>query len=190
MKRAYRLGKRAVTAAETRLRIVEAALALYQSVGPRQTTVAEIARRAGVERLTVYNHFADDAALALACQSFWRTLHPRPESDAWSKIEAPAKRLEVALDALFAWYAETEAMTRNVLRDGPADPAFAGVLAAIAQEDQAFIDSLVAGWQPTPWALAALRAGIGFGSWESLCLQSGLPRDEAVALVVTWVRSA
>jgi len=190
MKRAYRLGKRAITAAETRLRIVEAALALYQTVGPRQTTVAEIARRAGVERLTVYNHFPDDAALALACLSYWRMLHPRPDSQDWADIVAPIKRLEVALEALFAWYEETEAMTRHLERDVAADPALAGLGASLVGEAEAFLAPLVAGWQPTPWALAALRAGSGFACWDSLCRHSGLPRDEAVALVVTWVRSA
>jgi len=51
--RKYELKARAEKQAETRRRIVEATLALHQEVGPARTTVAEIARRTGVQRLTV-----------------------------------------------------------------------------------------------------------------------------------------
>ena len=46
--RKYELKARAEKQAETRLRIVEATAALHEEVGPASTTVAEIARRAGV----------------------------------------------------------------------------------------------------------------------------------------------
>ena len=55
--RKYSLKARAERQAETRRRIVEATAELHTEVGPAQTTVAEIARRAGVQRLTVYNNF-------------------------------------------------------------------------------------------------------------------------------------
>jgi AcrR family transcriptional regulator len=58
-RRKYQLKARAERQQRTRQRIVEATVALHQEVGPARTTVAEIARRAGVQRLTVYNHFAD-----------------------------------------------------------------------------------------------------------------------------------
>ena len=38
---------------------------LHKEVGPAQTTIAEIARRAGVQRLTVYNHFPTKPDLVL-----------------------------------------------------------------------------------------------------------------------------
>jgi len=64
---------------ETRQRIAEAAAELHGEVGPARTTVAEIARRAGVQRLTVYNHFPDDAALFPACSAHYLSLHPFPD---------------------------------------------------------------------------------------------------------------
>ena len=58
-KRKYELRKRAERQQETRRRITEATVALHGEVGPAATQISEIARRAGVQRLTVYNHFPD-----------------------------------------------------------------------------------------------------------------------------------
>ena len=57
--RRYTQRKRAADREETRLRIVEAAMALHEEIGPRDTTISAIAQRAGVQRLTVYRHFPD-----------------------------------------------------------------------------------------------------------------------------------
>ena len=72
MKRAYKQTKRAEAAAETRQRIVEAVVELHRTIGPRATTIAEIARRSGVERLTVYRHFLDEAGM-VNLPSAWYT---------------------------------------------------------------------------------------------------------------------
>ena len=60
MNRKYELKERARRQAETRQRIVEAAVDLHTSVGPARTTISGIAERAGVERHTVYAHFPDE----------------------------------------------------------------------------------------------------------------------------------
>ncbi|MBV8944057.1 MAG: helix-turn-helix transcriptional regulator, partial [Solirubrobacterales bacterium] len=62
-KRRYQLKARAESQRQTRERIVRATMELHREVGPAQTTIAEIARRAGVQRLTVYNHFPEEAEL-------------------------------------------------------------------------------------------------------------------------------
>ena len=58
--------RRAEQVDQTRQRIVEATVALHGSVGLAATTIAAIAERAGVTRLTVYRHFPDEAALFLS----------------------------------------------------------------------------------------------------------------------------
>lgn len=55
--RAYRLGRRAGTAAATRERIVDAAAALYESQGVNGTTLQAIAAKADVSRGTILHHF-------------------------------------------------------------------------------------------------------------------------------------
>ena len=67
MTRTYTLKRRAEQQAETRLKIVEAAVELHSSVGPAQTTVSMVAERAGVQRHTFYAHFPDERSLLLAC---------------------------------------------------------------------------------------------------------------------------
>ena len=77
-KRRYTLKDRARSQEDTRRRIVEAAVALHEELGPRATSIAAIAERAGVQRLTVYRHLPDEEALFRACTSHWRAAHPLP----------------------------------------------------------------------------------------------------------------
>ena len=67
--RKYELKARAESQRETRERITEAAAELHEEIGVARTTVAEIARRAGVQRLTVYNHFPELSDLLPACSA-------------------------------------------------------------------------------------------------------------------------
>jgi len=53
MARKYELQRRAQRQEETRLRIVEAAVYLHQTVGGAKASITAIAELAGVERLTV-----------------------------------------------------------------------------------------------------------------------------------------
>ncbi len=190
MKRAYRLGKRAETAAATRRRILEAALQLTTDVGPRATTIAEIARMAGVERLTVYNHFAGDAELWGAVTAEWLVQHPRPDAAALGSIADPIKRLSTGIDRLYGWYETSEALLRWLERDAAAVPGLAGPSADTAAYLRSLELALLEGWSATPWSIAALRAGLGFATWDSLCRGSRLARDEATALVVAWIKAA
>src|SRR3954465_12288639 len=108
--RKYELKARAARQEETRRRITEATLALHQEVGPARTTVAEVARRAGVARVTVYAHFPEESELFAACQGHWLAEHPPPALD-------PGAGLETVLVKLYGWYRKTAAMAENVQRD-------------------------------------------------------------------------
>src|SRR5688500_10974016 len=127
-KRRYELKERAERMRETRRRITEAAVELHRTVGPAATQVSEVARRAGVQRVTLYNHFPDQAALLAACSAHWRALHPAPDASKWREIDDPGQRTREALGQLYGWYRETEPMTANVLRDAETLPALRRVL--------------------------------------------------------------
>src|ERR671915_1296362 len=90
--RKYELKARAESQRETRDRIARAAAELHEEKGVARTTVAEIARRAGVTRLTVYNHFADLSELLPACSAHYMTLHPLPDLGSALALEDPANR--------------------------------------------------------------------------------------------------
>lgn len=66
MTRAYRLGKRAVTAAETHQRIIDAARDVIAESGIGGASLGAIATQAGVTRTTVYQQFGSKDELMLA----------------------------------------------------------------------------------------------------------------------------
>src|SRR4051794_24193745 len=113
-KRRYEKRERAAKQDETRRRIAAATAELHASVGPARTTIAEIAKRAGVQRPTVYNNFPTDKELFAACQAHFIGENPLPRMDG---------DLHAALRELYRWYRRTESMSANVARDRGAVPA-------------------------------------------------------------------
>src|SRR3954463_12824447 len=99
---------------------------LHAEVGIASTTVADIARRAGVQRLTVYNHFPDLEALLPACSAHWLAEHPPPDPGPAFAIEDPAERLRAALTALYGWYRETTPMQQRVFGERSTAPELEG----------------------------------------------------------------
>src|SRR5436305_9075314 len=122
-KRKYELKARADAQEETRRRITEATVGLHLEVGPAQTTISEIAKRAGVQRLTVYNNFPDELSLLGACSAHYGAQHPPPDPAAWTGVRDPGRRTRAALEAIYGYYRETEAMTGKVVRDAHVMPA-------------------------------------------------------------------
>jgi AcrR family transcriptional regulator len=115
--RTYELKERAKRQEETRQRIVEAASALHEEVGPARTTVTEIAKRAGVQRLTVYKHFPDDVKLFEGCSTHYMTAHPFPDVSGALEVEDPTERVRGTLALVYGWFRENERMTANIQRD-------------------------------------------------------------------------
>ncbi len=66
MARKYEQKRRAEKQAQTRRRIVEAAIELHGTKGPARTTLSDVARLAGVERHTLYRHFPNERELFVA----------------------------------------------------------------------------------------------------------------------------
>jgi AcrR family transcriptional regulator len=192
-RRRYEKRARAAKEQETRLRIVEAALALHGTLGPARTTISAIAERAGVRRATVYRHFPDERALFLGCSGAWRDRNPVPDPASWAAIADPAARVEAALDALYRWYERAEPMLSAVLRDIDAMPIVAEIQAGRMAYLAGVEDGLVAGWGARGKAAKRLRATIGlaldFFTWRTLD-ERGLDRGDATAVMSAAVRAA
>jgi AcrR family transcriptional regulator len=90
--RRYQLRKRADAMEATRRRITEAAMELHGTVGPARTTMTAVAERAGVQRQTVYRHFANEEELFAACSRHFASQHPWPDAGGWEAIADPAER--------------------------------------------------------------------------------------------------
>ena len=193
-KRKYEMKKRAERQRETRRRIVEATVELHLTRGPANTTISEIAQRAGVNRLTVYNHFPDLSDLLKACARSWTERHPAPDSTPWARIGDPQQRLRTALTELYGFYARTEPMRGNVLRDAETMPALATLLeGSVVPYLEAVRDLLAEGWEVSDdrrkRLLATIKLAIDFHTWRSLERESGLSRKEAVESMLEAVRS-
>lgn len=172
-KRRYELKKRAEKLDQTRHRILDATVELHRTLGPGSTRITEIARRAGVQRVTVYAHFPDEATLLAACSAHWRALHPAPDPASWRAVSDRGTRLRLALGDLYAWYRETEPMTANVLRDAETIPALRAIVDRGLARYLAEVRTLLA----EPFRArgtrrdridAAIRAAVDFHLWRAL----------------------
>jgi AcrR family transcriptional regulator len=175
VKRKYELKARAEKQAGTRRRITEATVALHEEVGPARTTVAEVARRAGVTRLTVYNNFPEERELLASCQGHWLELHPLPPFD-------PSKGIEAVLQSLYGWYRETARMAENVRRDRLTVPALDALLRETADARMAGLAKALGGGP-----LVALA--LDFWTWRRLAAE-GLRDDQAASLMARAARIA
>jgi AcrR family transcriptional regulator len=186
--RKYELKARAESQERTRQRIAKAAAELHETVGPAETTVAEIARQAGVSRLTVYKHFPDNAALYPACSAHYANQHPLPDFGAALAREDPVDRVRSLLRTVYGdLYRERQAMMRNLYRDRGLDPAldeFMGNNLDVAIAGLA--DALVAPFELEADRTARLRSliriALEFSTWDRLTAE-GMDDEEAAELM-------
>ena len=192
--RKYEKKRRAEQESETRRRIVEAVYALHGEIGPARTTIKAIAERAGVERLTVYRHFADEGAIFAACDAHFRSETPPPDPAAWADIVDPAERLRAALVAFYGFYRRGENMIANAERDAVGLPALAVLMAPRDAMLAALREDLLAAWAVGDRARTRLAAAIAhalrFDTWRSLARVEGLEDAEAAELMVDLARAA
>lgn len=187
-KRPYRQKRRAELAADTRRRIVEAALDLHGSVGPARTTFSMIAERAGVQRHTLYAHFPEERELFLACSGLFLARDPMPDPAPWRDIPKPRKRLKAGLAGIYAWYGRNAATLAAVLRDAEYHDLTREIVqlrhgAVVAAYQEILGEGLDAR------QMALLTLALNFSTWLSLTQESGLTSKEAVAVMVSVLSS-
>ena len=192
MKRRYRQTRRAEASAETRRRIVDAAIGLHTTVGPARTTISGIAERAGVERLTVYRHFPREEELLRACVTVGWERFPPPDHRRWAETVDPEQRLRTALTELYAYYDAVGAALGAILRDLPRVPALAALNAPYLAQWGEMRDVLARGWnrrgRRRQELLAAIAHSLELQTWESLVRRQSLRDADAVDLLTRLVR--
>ncbi|MBZ0149484.1 MAG: TetR/AcrR family transcriptional regulator [Pseudorhodoplanes sp.] len=189
MARSYTLKKRAEQQAETRQRIVEAALELHGSVGPARTTVSMVAEKAGVQRHTFYAHFPDDRSLLLACSGLHAERDPLPDPEPWRSIAEPEERLRAGLRAIYDWYERNADLAACVLRDAEhhapvreiSELRFGSPMAACGE---------VLGAKLNAKQRALLHLALSFFTWRTLVRDGGLKQGAAVAAMVQAIDTA
>jgi AcrR family transcriptional regulator len=189
MARTYTLKRRAERQADTRQRIVEAAVELHSTLGPARTTFSMVADRAGVQRHTLYAHFPDERSLLLACSGLTAERDPLPDAEPWRAIADRRERLRAGLRAIYAWYgrnaeraacvlrdAEVHALTKEIsqMRFGPYMRAYREVLGAgLGTEGRAMLGLM-----------------LGFHAWRSLVRENGLEQGMAVEMAAQAIACA
>src|SRR3954447_14862257 len=171
-KRKYEQRGRAAKQEETRRRIAAATAELRAWVGRALTTIAEIAKRAGVQRPTVYNNFATDKELFAACQAHFLSESPPPALD-------PAERVEKVLAGLYRWWRANESMSGNVARDRGAMPALDELMRETAD---AQFDALANALGSDKHQRAFARVALTFSTWRTLS-ERGLSDAAAARLM-------
>jgi AcrR family transcriptional regulator len=189
--RKYELKARAESQRETRDRIARATAELHEEKGVAHTTVAEIARRAGVTRLTVYNHFPDLDALLPACAAHYERLHPMPDLGGVLAQAEPGERVRGVLARLYPWYRETETMYSKLLSDRASVPELDRFLEQNVDRMQAELADDLA----TPFGgrgrraertRALIRLALDFWTWRRLSSE-GLDDEAAADLMAAAV---
>jgi AcrR family transcriptional regulator len=188
--RAYQQRARAADHARTRERILDAAIALHEDVGFGATTIAAIAARAGVQRLTVYRHFPDDSVLIEGCATRWRGLHP-PPVDRWSAIADPRQRVHIALDTLYGYYATAGPTLAQLNRERERIPLVKGWLEPHDRLLAGLGERLAEGWglsgRPRTWLDALVAHVLSVDTWQSLVRNIGLAPADAARLMARSV---
>jgi AcrR family transcriptional regulator len=166
---------------ETRTRLEQAALALYGERGFEQTTVAEIANRAGLTERTFFRHFADKREVLFGGAGRLTELLVRSVADApdsVTPIDAIATALETAAALLqerreFARQRQTiieahaELQERELIKLASLASALAGALRRRGISEPAASLAAEAG-------VAAFK--IGFARWINAANEADLPR--------------
>ena len=179
-RRPYRLGRRAETSEETRQRLVEATFQLHAERGIAETSMKDIAERAGVSVGTVYHHFPSYGDAIVACGAYTTEQAPPPDSAVFAGATTREERIARLARALFDYYGRVPAL-ESVRRDRELSPA----LDAFARDEARNRRKLVAEavGPDGPVALAAALLDIdayralrreGFGSAEAADRVAGL----------------
>jgi AcrR family transcriptional regulator len=192
--RPYKMKRRAELEAQTKQRITESAVELHGTLGPARTSMKAVAEHAGVPRSTVYRHFADEEALFGACSAHWAEENPPPDVSRWEEIDDPDRRLEAALDELYAYYRRAGGMLDKLLRDEAQVPIVAKLFAPYHQFQELVAEILMRGrglrGKARTRTRAAVAHAIAFRTWQQLTEEGDLGDAEAAELMRRLIAAA
>jgi AcrR family transcriptional regulator len=175
--RPYVQRRRAESTSRTRDAILDAAASLAATTSLGALTVSAIADRAGVQRLTVYRHFGDEAALLAGLVGRWRARAPFPAPESWAVRHDPRQRLRTGLDELYAFYERDDAVLVVLLRDRATTPGLSELLAPFdAMLDVAWrvlLEPWGAQGRARAWIEAMIAHAVRHSTWRSLAVEPG-----------------
>ena len=188
MPRKYELGKRAVQQANTRRRIIAAALELYQEQGVSATTMLDVAKRADVAPGTVANHFGSAAALATEATGAILGELRMPSPRLFEGAGGLRDRIGLLVRELGAFSARSEPWYRAWQREGPDAPFWTDAEAEYYRQLDALVRAALGPLSSDDDAVLVVTTV--FGRWIIGSLQeAGRTSEEAESLVADLLAS-
>jgi AcrR family transcriptional regulator len=172
-RRPYRLGRRAETAEETRRRLVEATFQLHSEQGIAETSMKDIAARAGVSVGTVYHHFPSYTDAIVACAGYTSEHAPAPTAAVFAGAASRRERIARLARALFDFYERVPAL-ESVRRDRQLSRELDAFAEEEARNRRALVAEAVGADAPVAFFAALLDVDVyrsvrreGFGTAEA-----------------------
>jgi AcrR family transcriptional regulator len=186
--RKYELGKRAAQQAETRRRIIAAALELYQERGVSATTMVDVARRADVAPGTVSNHFGSAAGLAAEVTGAILGELRMPSPELFDGIIGLRPRIDRLVGELSAFFDRGEPWWRASQREGPGVSFWAEAEARYHRQLDTLVRAALGPLASDEDAVALVMTV--FGRWVIGSLQeTGRTSEQAASLVADLLAS-
>ena len=190
--RRYNLGKRAVSVAETRRRILDAAATAYCELGIHTTSIQEIARRADLSPATILNHFPESDVLVDAVIVHIIESLQLPSREIFEGVEDTRARLSLLIDQLYDFYERSEVWVALFFRERSDVPALAKgearVMKAIGDLLLAALGPLANDEKTRSVAGAAVDPGFR-GALVRAGLSEPLAREIATEFVLVWLNN-
>jgi AcrR family transcriptional regulator len=183
MPRPYELGRRAAPKADTRARIVAAALEIYRDRGLAGASNLAIARAADVAPATVRNHFPETGGLARAVFDAVLTELRIPTVAIFDGLEGLRDRVERLARELAAFYERSEPWWRAYEREPDLISAWGGGVDQYYAEIERLMRAALGDLGGDERSVAVVASVIGPPTFFALKARR-LTVDEAVALTL------
>jgi len=192
MPRPYRLGRRAMPKAETRDRIVAAALAIYRDHGLAGASNLAIARAADVAPATIRNHFPDPNDLARAVFAAVLEELEVPTPAIFDGLVFMRDRVERLARGLASFYERSEPWWRAYEREPDLISAWGGGVDQYYADIERLMRTALGELGSDERSVAVVASVIGPPTFFALRAR-GLSSDEAVQLclelAVPWLET-
>ena len=192
MPRTYRLGRRAELKAETRARIVAAAVEVLRTGPPGAFTTPAVARAADVAPGTVRNHFPAIEDLVAAVADAALVELRLPDASLFSGVDDPIERVGRLAHAFAAFFRRSEGWWQVFSADPMFAAASAGASRRYFEEFERLVGEALGPFGGDGTARIVVGTVIGTPTFVGL-LGRGLTHEEAVAigleLIEPWLRA-
>jgi AcrR family transcriptional regulator len=186
MPRAYNMGRRAVPKADTRARIVAAALSIYLDRGLAGASNLAIAQAADVAPATVRNHFPETGLLARAVFEAMLIELRIPAPSIFDGLDTLRDRVERLARELAAFYERSEPWWRAYEREPDLIRAWGGGVDQYYADIERLMRTALGDLSSDERSLAVMASVIGPPTFFALRAR-GLSSDEAVQLSLELV---